>query len=164
MPSDSNPTLALAPTVRRIPARLLTAALLAWISPCRAIEIDARNPPPAELHGTYGPRGDCRRSPRVSVDATGLYVVIGDRRGRVEGVDLCLSCAGGARYEGIERWLSPKTADGQGYAVNFRFNADEKPGQLIVVDTGDTALGPNLASLVAASPFQRCGPPTRAKP
>jgi hypothetical protein len=140
------------------------AAALALASPCRGIEVDARNPPPAELYGTYGPRGNCTASPRVSVDETGLYVVTGQTRGRVDGLDLCLSCAGGARYEGIEQWLSPRVEAAQGYAVNFRFNADEKPGQLIVNDTGDTALGPNLKSVVAASPFQRCAPPTRADP
>lgn len=143
---------------------LLIAASLALASPCWGIDIDARNPPPAELYGTYGPRGNCSASPRVSVDETGLYVVIGQTRGRVDGLDLCLSCAGGARYEGIEQWLSPRVEAAQGYAVNFRFNADEKPGQLIVNDTGDTALGPNLKSVVAASPYQRCGPPTRGKP
>jgi hypothetical protein len=143
---------------------LLIAAALAITSPGWAIDVDARNPPPAELNGTYGPRGNCSASPRVSVDETGLYVVIGQTRGRVDGLDLCLSCAGGARYEGIEQWLSPRVEAAQGYAVNFRFNADEKPGQLIVNDTGDTALGPNLKSVVAASPYQRCGPPTRAKP
>ncbi|RYU62470.1 hypothetical protein EWI61_03020 [Methylolobus aquaticus] len=143
---------------------LLIAVVIALTGPCGAIEVNARNPPPAELYGTYGPRGNCSASPRVSVDETGLYVVIGQTRGRVDGLDLCLSCAGGARYEGIEQWLSPRVEAAQGYAVNFRFNADEKPGQLIVNDTGDTALGPNLKSVVAASPYQRCGPPTRGKP
>jgi len=144
--------------------RMLIIAALAVASPCWGIAVDARNPPPGDLYGTYGPRGNCSASPRVSVDETGLYVVIGQTRGRVDGLDLCLSCAGGARYQGIEQWLSPRVEAAQGYAVNFRFNADEKPGQLIVNDTGDTALGPNLKSVVAASPFQRCGPPTRGKP
>lgn len=138
------------------------AAVLTLAPPVFAIEINAKNPPPAELHGTYGPKGDCNRSPRVSVDATGLYIVIGDSRGKVAPLDICFSCAGGARYDGIERWLSPKL--GAGYAAHFRFNADEQRGLLVVEDTGETALGPNLQAIVAASPYRRCGPPTQAKP
>ncbi|WP_139559658.1 hypothetical protein [Methylotetracoccus oryzae] len=82
---------------------LLIAVVIALTGPCGAIDIDARNPPPAALYGTYGPRGNCSASPRVSVDETGLYVVIGQTRGRVDGLDLCLSCAGGARYEASNR-------------------------------------------------------------
>jgi len=145
------------------PLRLAAlAAALTLVAPAWGIEINAKNPPPVELHGTYGPKGDCNRSPRVSVDATGLYIVIGNSRGKVAPLDICFSCAGGARYEGIERWLSPKV--GSGYAAHFRFNAEEKRGLLVVEDAGEAALGPNLQAIVAASPYRKCGPPTQAKP
>jgi hypothetical protein len=145
------------------PLRLaVLVAALTLALPASAIEINAKNPPPADLHGTYGPKGGCNRSPRVSVDTTGLYIVIGDSRGKVAPLDLCLTCAGGARYEGIERWLSPKV--GGGYAAFFRFNADEQRGLLVVEDTGEMAHGPNLKAVVVASPYRKCGPPTQAKP
>ncbi len=125
-----------------------------------AAELTPSNPMPPEFHGTYGPRGDCRASPRVSLDASGLYIVIGNKRGRIPRVDTCFSCAGGARYDGIEVWLSPMV--GQRYAAYFRFNADERRGALDVQASGDVALGPNLRAVVAASPYRRCGPPTQA--
>lgn len=142
----------------------LFAALfaLALLSPAAAYDISPDNPADPRLYGTYGPGGDCTASPRVSLDATGLYVVIGAKRGRLEKVDACLTCAGGVNYEGIEQWLAPATPDGSGFMVIFRFNADEVPSNLVAYDNGEVELGPNLKAVVAASPFRRCGPPTEA--
>lgn len=141
---------------------ILTLAGIVYQTRASAIEITRANPLPPETHGTYGPGGDCRRSPRVSVDATGVYIVIGDKRGKVHPAEVCYSCVGGARYEGIEFWVMPKA--GKGYSTYFRFNADEKRGVLKVEPTQEVPLGPNLRSVVAASPYRRCGPPTLAAP
>jgi hypothetical protein len=144
-----------------MPRHIIFAAL-ALLFPAAAAEISLQNPAPAELWGTYGPGGDCKASTRVSLDASGLYVVIGSKRGKLERVDACFSCAGGARYEGIEVWLAPATPGGNGFMVIFRFNADEVPGKLDVYDNGEAELGPNLKAVIAASPLSRCGPPTEA--
>jgi len=141
---------------------LLGLALFGCWSGALAIEITRSNPLAPDSYGTYGPGGDCKRSPRVSVDATGVYIVIGDKRGKVEPAEACFSCVGGARYEGIEFWVMPKA--GKGYSTYFRFNADEKRGALKVEPTGEVPLGPNLRSVVAASPYRRCGPPAVAAP
>ncbi|ATG73413.1 hypothetical protein CGX12_14865 [Zobellella denitrificans] len=111
------------------------------------------------LYGSYGPGGDCQARPLVSLDDGGLYIVVGNKRGKVEPVDVCLSCAGGARYEGIEIWLSPQVADT--YALHFRFNAGEQAGRLEVEDPGNVSLGANLRAVAAASPYRRCGPPVQ---
>ncbi|MGE0418414.1 MAG: hypothetical protein AB7O80_16555 [Acetobacteraceae bacterium] len=140
----------------------LAAGLVLLPIAAGAVELTPSNPAPKDLYGTYGPRGDCRASPRVSLDSTGLYIVIGSRRGRVPRVDTCFSCPGGARYDGIEVWLSPMA--GKVYAAHFRFNADERRGALVVEPTHDVVLGTNLRSVVAASPYRRCGPPTQAAP
>ncbi|MFN4087743.1 MAG: hypothetical protein ACK4QW_01705 [Alphaproteobacteria bacterium] len=110
--------------------------------------------PPPDLQGRYAPRGDCAREPRVMVDGTGMFLEIGGRRGRVAPLDLCFSCAGGARYSGIEVWVSPKVGDQ--IPVIFRFNADERRGVLIVEDNAGMDLGPNLRAVIAASPLLRC--------
>jgi hypothetical protein len=143
---------------------LLLALALALTAPAVAADIGPQNPAPPGLYGTYGPGGNCKASPRVSLDASGLYIVIGTKRGKLDRVDACFSCAGGARYEGIEVWLAPATPGGNGFMVIFRFNADEVPGNLVAYDNGEVALGPNLQAVVAASPFRRCGPPTQAAP
>jgi len=127
-----------------------------------AVEITPSNPLAPESYGTYGPGGDCGRSPRVSVDATGVYLVIGTQRGSLGPAEACFSCAGGATYQGIEFWVMPKA--GKGYSVHLRFNANEKRGALMVEPSGDVPLGPNLRALVAASPYKRCGPPVVAGP
>lgn len=137
---------------------------LALLRTATAADIGPQNPAPPELYGTYGPGGQCSASPRVSLDASGLYVVVGSKRGKLDKVDACFSCAGGAQYQGIEVWLAPATPDGNGRMVIFRFNADEVPGKLDVYDNGEVELGPNLKSVIAASPLQRCGPPTEAAP
>ncbi|WP_146140439.1 hypothetical protein [Zobellella endophytica] len=114
---------------------------------------------PTNLYGSYGPGGDCLARPLVSLDDGGLYLVSGDQRSRFEAVEVCLSCAGGVRYEGIEVWLSPQVADH--HALHFRFNAGEQPGRLEVEDPGNVEPGPSLSTVAAASPYHRCGPPAQ---
>jgi hypothetical protein len=130
----------------------LGAGLL-WLEPARAID----GPLPDELHGRYAPAGNCGREPRVVADASGILIEADGRISRVEPLDVCFSCAGGARYEGIEIWVGQKL--GNEIVAVFRFNADEQPGALIAMDQGYGRVGAEIAAVIAASPLERCAPP-----
>ncbi len=113
-------------------------------------------PIPSELYGTYAPQGNCQQAPRVMVNQHGAFIHSNGVQTGPLSVDVCLTCAGGARYSGIERWLfvqSGKTAP-----LTLRFNADEKPGHL-AIDENDShhipLTGP-LLSIFKASPLERC--------
>ena len=113
-------------------------------------------PIPKELYGTYAPQGNCRLEPRLTVNPAGTFIEShGTKTGPIL-VDVCLTCAGGARYNGIERWLFVQT--GKISPVLLRFNADEKPGHVIVSknDPASAPLTSPFVSLLKAASLERC--------
>ncbi len=124
------------------------AALAAWSGPAGAMEV------PKDLAGSYAPRGDCTREPRLTVDAQGILVQFGGKQGKLAPVDVCLTCAGGNKYRGIEVWIGPDAKGGDQPFV-FRFNANEKRGTVIVEKLA-TKVPPIVTQMVSASPYQRC--------
>lgn len=109
--------------------------------------------PAQNLWGTYAPGGDCTKEPRVTIGQS-LIVQAGGKPTRYGPIDSCVSCVGGASYEGIEVWVTYLGANGDPMYPMFRVNADEKRGTL-VVDRDASAPAP-IKAVSAASPLKRC--------
>jgi hypothetical protein len=106
-----------------------------------------------DLKGSYAPGGNCAKEPRVTI-GDALTVVAGGKTTRYAPVDACYSCAGGARYEGIEVWVTYLDRNKEPASPMFRVNADEKRGALVV--DRDPAAPPPMRAVAAASPLRKC--------
>lgn len=106
-----------------------------------------------ELKGAYAPGGDCTKEPRVTI-GDALTVVAGGKTTRYAPVDACYSCAGGARYEGIEVWVTYLDRNKEPVYPMFRVNANEKRGALVV--DKDPAAPPPVRAVSQASPLKKC--------
>lgn len=116
-----------------------------------------------ELHGRYAPAGDCKRLPRIVVDAGGMTFEVAAAKARVTHLEFAASYFGGAsdNYEGISRVFFPFRNNQDGYPIIMMFNADEKEGILTIAGhdegwKGGPALTPRNHALVAGSPYSRC--------
>lgn len=112
-----------------------------------------------DIFGTYGPGGDCKREPLITVDDSGLAFAHAGKTTHSASIEYAVSY-GGQEYDGISRWIFPFPVNDNDFGrVLMTFNADEKRGTL----TADPDLGPGQslsalqASLVAASPYAKCG-------
>ncbi|MEW5421647.1 hypothetical protein [Amorphus sp. 3PC139-8] len=141
--------------LRRI--ALLRAAVLFLAFTCASTPALAVEFPP-EIIGSYAPGGKCTGFWRVQVhpEMIEFHDDMGDSL-RMTLWDVCYACAGGASYQGIERWVSP-IVDDWGKVPVFRFNADEVPGRLVIVYRGESFRGilPRLQDAIEASPLQKC--------
>lgn len=123
---------------------------------------------PDEIYGSYAPGGDCSRQPRVTVGKEGLFLDTAAGKSGPLPVSVCYSCAGGARYEGIQRWIYVKYGKdkwgGDNMPVTFMFNHGEKKGAMEVVhdDTLKTPLGAAMNQAVQAKAYRICRPGTVA--
>ena len=138
---------------------LLTPLLIfLGIAPAVAVEVtDLKGL--EDIHGRYAPAGDCRREPRIVVDANGLTFEGGGRSEKANKVEYAVSY-GGPDYSGIQKVIFPFSS-ANGWPVIMYFNYDEKPGALVIQghDEGYQG-GPPLTAghsvLVTASPYARC--------
>ncbi|MFA7440352.1 MAG: hypothetical protein WCZ66_05210 [Sphingomonadaceae bacterium] len=128
-------------------------------------------PVPEEIYGRYAPAGNCARLPRVDVGRTGVHLETPAGKSGPLPVSVCFSCAGGAQYAGLQRWVYVKYGKnrwGDNMPVILMFNAREQRGLLEVShdDTLKTPLGAPMTAVVRASPLKRCsaGAPSVAKP
>ncbi|NDK37368.1 hypothetical protein DT603_00720 [Pseudoxanthomonas gei] len=118
----------------------------------------------SDLHGRYAPAGDCKRQPRIVIDAGGMTFEVATARTRVTNPEFAASFFGGASdsYEGISRVFFPfRNKQADGYPIIMMFNADEKKGILTVAGQdegwkGGPPLTPLNKALVAGSPYSRC--------
>ena len=123
-----------------------------------AIEVDGLRDF-AALHGSYAPGGDCTKSPRIVVDATGFTFEVNGAKEQATRVEYAASFGGNA-YQGITEWFMPFRS-ANGWPVIMAFNAGEKPGTL-TIDPHDEGWqgGPPLsarnAALVKGSPYAKC--------
>jgi len=113
-------------------------------------------PPGRDIQGSYAPQGDCSKEPRVTLSAKDLVIQSAGKPTRLAPVDACLSCAGGARYEGIEVWVSQLGADGNPKEPMFIFNSQEKRGVLFVDKSGLQRASAPVRAVAMASPLKRC--------
>lgn len=125
-----------------------------------AIANDSTIPP--EIYGNYAPGGDCTKQPRVTAGKGGFSIDTAAGKAGPLPISVCYSCAGGARYEGIQRWVYVKYGKdkwgGDNMPVTFMFNAAEKTGALDIVhdDTLRTPLGAPMNQVVQARSLKLC--------
>jgi len=146
-----------------IPARALLLFVLSLPVLLFAAPVLAQQEvPPPEIHGSYAPAGDCARQPRVTVNKGGVFLDTASGKSGPLPVSICYSCAGGARYDGIQIWVYVKYGKdewgGDSMPVILMFNADEHRGALQVEHdaTVKTPLGGPMASLVQARELRQC--------
>lgn len=113
----------------------------------------------ASLHGSYAPGGDCTKSPRIVVDATGFTFEVNGQQEKATRFEYAASF-GGNSYQGITQWFMPfKNANG--WPLFMAFNAGEKPGALAIEPQdegwqGGPPLSGRNAALVKGSPYAKC--------
>jgi hypothetical protein len=121
----------------------------------------AKAPMPEELYGQYAPQGICSKEPVVTVSKKGVSIQYQGQKSDPLNVDICYSCAGGAQYNGIQRWVSVKEGKdrwGGTSPVTLMFNANEQKGRLEVTNPGALVVPVSipLNAVVNASPLQLC--------
>ena len=113
-------------------------------------------PPTADIQGVYAPKGDCTMEPRVTISASAISIQAGGKTTRLAPIDSCRSCVAGDREDVIEVWVSALGRDQMPSEPNFRINADEKRGVLVVDKEGMQAFAPAVRVVALASPLKRC--------
>lgn len=105
----------------------------------------------ASLRGTWAPDTKaCAAGPLLRVAADTITVVEGDKSKTLGDVDVCHSCAGGARYQGIVKMVTTEFSTGKPTPLMVVFNADERRGVARVdiiepsVGVGASLAGKNL--------------------
>jgi len=133
-------------------------ATLAGAIPVQAVEVtDLKGL--EDIYGRYAPAGDCKRQPRIVVDATGLTFDADGKTQKATKVEYAASY-GPQDYAGIMKVIFPFTS-ANGWPIIMTFNADEKPGALVIEGhdegyQGGPALSAFHKALVGASPYARC--------
>lgn len=112
-----------------------------------------------DIFGRYAPGGDCQRTPRITVERTGMTFEVNDRTEKVTRMEYAASY-GGNFYEGISRWIFPFGSEGE-WPILMHFHAGEKRGELRIEGHGEgypggPPLTPRNAALVKASPYRPC--------
>lgn len=134
----------------------ITYILLAFLL-FAGLNVQAQSLPiPLDVYGIYAPQGNCTQEPRVIVNPSGTFIESKGTKTGPLSVDVCLTCAGGVRYNGIERWLFLQ--NGKISPLLLRFNADEKPGHLVMSknDPANSPLNHSLQAILKASSLERC--------
>lgn len=139
-------------------AGCLLLPALSCIPAVHAVEITGMKDFP-NLQGRYAPGGDCKRQPRITIDASGMAFEVEGHSKRVAQLEYAASY-GGNFYEGSSQWFFPFGRDGA-YPILMTFNADEKAGVLTIAPhdegyAGGPPLTPRNRALVAGSPYLRC--------
>lgn len=113
----------------------------------------AADPFPEKAQGLYGPNAECFEfSIRIGRDS--VEIAYGGDALILEDWDVCLSCAGGAQYQGVEVMSFPRI--GLDVAPIFRVNAEEQEGRLLIEYYGDAALPFELQQAVDTGEFLEC--------
>lgn len=134
------------------------AVLAAMTAPATAVEVrDLKGFD--TLFGRYAPAGDCKREPRIVVDATGFTFDWNGRKVKPASFEHAASY-GPHDYAGISLWFFPFILK-DGYAVLMTFNSNEVNGVLTVEPhdegyAGGPPLTPLNAALVKGSSYRRC--------
>jgi hypothetical protein len=115
-------------------------------------------------YGTYAPRGDCQREPRITVDDSGFTYRYRGHTSHPTTFEHALTYAG-PDYQGIGQWFFPFPLSDSDYGrLLMTINPDEKAGTLKFepnVAPGES-LTPLQAALVKGSPYAKCSKPIAA--
>ena len=111
-----------------------------------------------DIYGTYAPRGECAREPRITVDDSGMTFTHAGKSTHSGTVEYALTYMG-PDYQGIGHVIFPFPVNEDDVGrVMMTFNAGEKRGALAV----ESNLGPGQsfspleAALVKHSPYAKC--------
>lgn len=94
-----------------------------------------QHPVPEEFIGEWVPVGStCNASSRLRVEDNTVTLVNGADLEQFGDLDLCFSCEGGARYNGMVLWLMPESKRSKKGQAPFivKFNAKEEQGITVV--------------------------------
>ena len=109
---------------------------------------------PPNIRGTYSHTSICQFDFLLTVNESSAHLKIGGDEMTMTDWDVCLSCAGGASYQGIQVMSFPKL--GFDRDPVFTFNANEQAGKLTTEYHGKQQLGLELDALLENSPLQKC--------
>lgn len=112
------------------------------------------------IFGRYAPGGDCKRSPGIAVDPTGISFEVAGKTEKVTRLEEALGYFG-PDYQGIAKVIFPFTRPDGEYPISMTFNYDEKPGALVIEGhaegyAGGPAPAPRTKALLDGSPYARC--------
>jgi hypothetical protein len=142
--------------------RLVALALLALVPSQQASAItvtNLRNVHLDALFGRYAPGGDCKREPRITVDATGFTFTNGGRTVHPARFEHAVSY-GPHDYAGISSWFFPFMKNDDDFGpVLMTFNANEKRGLLMIENERAGAGNPLYVALAKGSPYRKCAAP-----
>jgi hypothetical protein len=142
--------------------RLMALALLALVPSQQASAItvtNLRNVHLDALFGRYAPGGDCKREPRITVDATGFTFTNGGRTVHPARFEHAVSY-GPHDYAGISSWFFPFMNNDDDFGpVLMTFNANEKRGLLMIENERAGAGNPLYVALAKGSPYRKCAAP-----
>jgi hypothetical protein len=142
--------------------RLVAIALLALVPAQQASAItvtNLRNVHLDALFGRYAPGGDCKREPRITVDATGFTFTNGGRTVHPARFEHAVSY-GPHDYAGISSWFFPFMKNDDDFGpVLMTFNANEKRGLLMIENERAGAGNPLYVALAKGSPYRKCAAP-----
>lgn len=108
--------------------------------------------------GQYAPGGDCTRTPRLTVDASGFtFTLPSGQTVHPPRFEWALTYMGD-RYEGKSTWFFPfpRNDDDLGPLL-LTLNAAETPGRIAIENNLGKPLPEPYAALVRGSPYARCG-------
>ncbi|HET7592998.1 MAG TPA: hypothetical protein VFK00_08355 [Rhodanobacteraceae bacterium] len=113
------------------------------------------------IYGTYAPRSDCQREPRITVDDSGFTYHYRGHTSHPTTFEYALTYMG-QDYQGIGQWFFPFPVNESDFGrVLMTINPDEKAGTLKFepnVAPGES-LTPLQAALVKGSPYAKCAKP-----
>lgn len=94
------------------------------------IEIFAREiAVPSEFIGEWVAVGtSCKANNKLKIEEKTVTLINGSDSQEFGHLDVCFSCEGGAKYDGITVWLIPEFTDKNRSPFLIRFNADEERG------------------------------------
>lgn len=138
---------------------LALLATLAASSPALALTIHSLKGQHLQaLYGTYAPRGDCKREPRIGVDDSGFAYSLHGRTLHSRTIERAVGYMG-PEYTGSSEWFFPFPLNDVDFGrVLMTFNPDNRIGALVIEpDLGPgQSLSPLQAALVHGSPYARC--------
>jgi len=94
------------------------------------------------MQGVWVPQNikSCKSVIKIEVFEEYLVLHYKEDSARFSDFDLCYSCAGGAKYSGIEVWVTPNFHNPKSGCLTLRFNDGERKG-IMVVEFIDKSLG-----------------------
>ncbi len=109
--------------------RVISSSLIFFL----CFEISWASSIPNEFRGIWKPSTEsCKVEYGFRVGENTVSLFNKKQSIKLNNVDLCYSCEGGARYEGIIVWFIAKPSDSESPSLTGRFNVNEREGVTIL--------------------------------